>query len=88
MWVIANEFKVLKLEIEDALDIRVNLHCGQRTGFASQLEFSLLDMIQVEVRVACGMDEIACLQSRNLCHHLEQQGIRCNVERNTQEGVC
>lgn len=86
-WVIALQLKVLELEIKDILDIRIDLHRRQGTRLTGELQLSLLDMVQVEMRVTSGMDELTCLQSRHLCHHLQQQGIRCDVERNAQEEV-
>ena len=44
-------------------------------------------MVQVEMSVARGMDELAGLQAAHLCHHHAQQGVRGNVERHAQEGV-
>ena len=72
MRVVANEFEVLVLEVEEALHIGIDLHRRQWTRLTGELEFRLLDMVQVEMRVACGVDEVACLIARHLCHHLEQ----------------
>ena len=44
-------------------------------------------MIQIEVGVACGVDEVAWLVARHLCHHLEQQGVGGDVEGYAEEGV-
>ena len=87
-WVIALQLKVLELEIKNILDIRIDLHRRQWARLTGELQLRLLDMVQVEMRVTSGMDEVTCLQSCHLCHHLQQQGIRCDVEGNTQEGVC
>ena len=70
MWVVTNEFEVLIMEVEDALDVRINLHCGQGARLTSQLELGLLDVVQVEVRVTSSMDEVARLEACNLRHHL------------------
>ena len=34
------------------------------------------------------MDKLARLQARDLCHHLQKKGIRGNVERHSEKGVC
>ena len=75
------------MEIEDTLYVGVNLHCGQWTRLTGQLQLRLFQVVQVEVCVACGVDEVAHLHIANLCHHLQQQGIRRNVERYAQERV-
>ena len=37
--------------------------------------------------VACRMYEFSRLQATHLRHHLQQQGIRCYVERHAEKGV-
>ena len=37
--------------------------------------------------VAQRVDEVARFQARHLCHHLQQQGIRGDVERYAQKSV-
>ena len=87
MWVVAFETEVLVLEVEDGLDIGVEFHHGQRTGLAGELQPGLLKMVQVEMGVASGVDEITRFIARHLCHHLEQQGVRGDVEWHAEEGV-
>ena len=72
MWIIAYELKILVLEIEEALHIRVDLHRGQGTRLTCQLEFGLFDMVQIEVGVTRGVDEVTRLIARHLCHHLQR----------------
>ena len=90
MWmgIVTDEFEVLVLEVEETLHVRIDLHCGQRTRLTGELEFGLFDMIQVEVGVASGVDEVASLIARHLCHHLEQQGVRGDIKRYSEEGIC
>ena len=72
MWIVADELEVLVLEVEETLYIGVDLHRRQWTRFTGELEFCLFDVVQIEMGVTCGMDEIASLIARHLCHHLEQ----------------
>ena len=88
MWIVVGQRKVLVLEVEDALHIRIDVHLGQWARLTGELKFSLLDVVKVEMRVTCCIDEIAWLQVAYLCHHHGQQCIGGNVERNTEEGVC
>ena len=87
MGIVALEQEVLKLEVEDVLYIGVNLHDGQWTGLARELETGLLEMVQIEMGVACGVDEISGHHVADLCHHLEQQRIGGDVEGYTEEGI-
>ena len=89
MWprIIIFESKILILEIEDVLNVRVEPHCRQMAWFARKLQLHLLYMVEIYVRVACGMDEVAWLQSRNLRHHHQQQGIRRDVERYAEKRI-
>ena len=87
MWVVANEFEIFVMEVEDALDVWINLHRRQGTWLTRQLELGLLNVVQVEVRVTCGMDEVAWFETCDLSHHLKQQGIRGDVEGYAQKGV-
>ena len=70
MWIVSYQLKVFELEVEQVLNIRVNQHLGQRTRLAGELQLSLLNVIQIQVGIACGMDKVASLEASNLCHHL------------------
>ena len=39
------------------------------------------------MRVARGVYKVAGLEPGYLCHHLQQQGVACYVERHTQKSV-
>ena len=56
--VVAFEGKVLVFEIEDGLHIGVDAHCGKRAGLTGELLADLIEMVQVDVGVAGGVDEI------------------------------
>ena len=88
VWVVAFKQEVLVVEVEDALHVGIDFHRGQGTRLTGQLEFGLLDVIQIKMRVTRRVDEVTGTETRHLCHHLEQQRIRGNVERYAQEGVC
>ena len=87
MWVVVGQRKVLVLEVEDALHIRIDVHLGQWARLTGELKFSLLDVVKVEMGVARCIDEIAWLQIAHLRHHHGKQRIGGNVERHTEEGV-
>ena len=68
--VVANEFEVFVVEVEDVLDVGVDLHDGQGTRVAGELQTGLLEVVQIEVGVARSMDKVAWFEACDLCHHL------------------
>ena len=88
MEIVVDQFKVLVLEIEEALDIGIEFHLRQGTGLTGQLELRLFDVVQIEMGITRGVDEVACLKACDLCHHLQQKGVGGDVEGYTQERVC
>ena len=85
--VVVFELEVFILEIEDALHLRIDAHHRQGSRRTRELQPGLVEMVQIEMSIARGMDEVAGLQPRHLCHHLEEQGIRSDVEGYPKEGV-
>ena len=83
MWVVTNEFEVLVMEVEDALDVRINLHRGQGARFARELQLGLFDVVQIKVRIACRVDKVTWFEACHLRHHLQQQRVRGNIKRHT-----
>ena len=57
--VVALEGEVLIDEIEDRVDLRIEAHRGQRARRAAELQPRLFEVVQVEVRVAERVDEVA-----------------------------
>ncbi len=88
VWVVVGEGEVFELEVEDTLDFGIDVHLWQLTRLACELQTCLLEMIEVEVGVACCIDEVACFEACHLCHHHEQKAVGCDVEWYSQEGVC
>ena len=85
--IVINKREVLKLEVKQVLHIRVDEHLRQSTRVAGELQLHLLNMIEVDMRIAKGVHEVTCLQARHLRHHLQQQCIRCDIEWHTQEDI-
>ena len=59
-------------EIEERFHIGVQPHHGQRPRFARQLLVGLFHVVQVEVRVAERMDELAGFEAAYLRRHQRQ----------------
>lgn len=87
MRIVSGELEVLELETEQVFHIRVQFHPGERARFTRQLQTHLVEMVGVNMRVAQRMDEISGLQPRYLSHHLQQQGIRGDIEGDTQKNI-
>jgi hypothetical protein len=86
-WIVIGEFEVFVTEGEEVLDVGVDVHLWQWARGAGELQLGLLKVVEIEVGVARGMDEVATLESAHLCHHLEQKGIGGDIEGHSEEGV-
>ena len=86
--IISLQMKIFVLEAEQILYLGVNNHLRQRSRFARQLQFYLLQMVQIDMCVAERVNEIAALQSCHLRHHPEQKGIGSDIKRHAEEYIC
>lgn len=61
MWmrVIALEGEIIVFKVEKIVDGGVDYHLGQRSRLPGELQTCLVEMIDVEVRIAEGMHEVA-----------------------------
>src|SRR5665811_2131501 len=60
---------------------------GEGSGLSRQLQPGLVEMVEVEVRVTEGVDEVARLELADLRDHPRQQRVGGDVERHTEEDV-
>ena len=90
MWVrvVVFQLEVFKFEVKNIFHIGVNHHAGQGAWFATELQTCLLQVILIQVGVACGVHEFSWFQTADLCHHHEQQSVTCNIKWHAQEGIC
>ena len=63
------------------------MHHGQLARRARELQFHLLKVVAIDVRVAKGVDELSGLQTGHLRHHEQQQRVTGDVEWHAQEQV-
>ena len=87
MRIVVFECEVLIFEVEDALHVGIDAHCGQLARVAFQLFLHLLEVVGVDMRVAESMHKFSGFKSGDLCHHHEQQGVGSDVERHAEEDV-
>ena len=67
--VITLQLEILIFEVKYALYIGINDHLGQWTRLAGKLQTGLFQMVQIEVGITCGMDEITRFEACYLRHH-------------------
>ena len=84
---VALEAEMVVAEIGDRAYPRVQVHRRQRSRFARQLLLGLLEVVEVEVGVAEGMDESSGGEVGDLGDHQGQQRIGGDVERHAKEDV-
>ena len=82
-WVrlVAHQFKILVAKTEYIVHIGIDPHLRRVQGFTGQLLVRLLQVIQVQVRIAQGVHKLAGLQAGHLGHHQGEQGVGGDVER-------
>lgn len=81
------ELKIFVAEVENAFYIGIDVHLGQRTGRTAELQTGLIEVVQVKMGVAGGVNKFAGLQISYLGHHLQQKGIAGYVEGYAEEGI-
>ena len=86
--IVVRQLEIFVLESKDVVDGGIDVHFGQRTWFARELQTHLLQMVEIDVGVACRVHEIAGAESADLRHHHREKGITGDVEGNAEEGVC
>ena len=66
--------KIIKREIKYRLHIRVYFHLWQWKWCTLKLQFCLLQMVKIQMRIAKSVYKITQLQTSYLCDHHQQQG--------------
>ena len=87
MRVVVGEREVFEGEGIDIGHCWIEGHRWQGTRFASELQLSLFQVIGIEMEIAKSMDKFTRLVAADLSHHLGQEGVGSDVERNAEEKV-
>src|SRR5215203_3402690 len=82
--VIALDGDVLQVEGVDLLHRGVEPQGRQRPWLPGELEPGLVEVVRVEVRVAEGVHEVSDPEPGHLGHHVGEQGVRRDVERDAE----
>ena len=80
----------LDVVVGEGIDVRdgwVELEGWQWEWRSADLQLGLIEVIVVEVGITKGVDEGARFEPAYLGHHVCQQGIGCNVERDTEKHI-
>lgn len=85
--IISEQLEVLIAEVENVTHLRIEFHLRERTKFARQLQSHLIEMIVVDMRIAERMDKLSCFEPGNVRNHLQQQRVRSDVERHSEENI-
>src|SRR5437660_5026191 len=87
MGLVALEGEVLVLELQQLAARGVEAHARERARGAGELLARLLEMVEIEVRVAEREDELAGLEVGDLRHHQREERVGGDVERHAEEEV-
>ena len=71
IWVVALQLEIFIAEAEEVFDVGVDFHRWQRARRARQLQAGLVEVVELEMGVARGVDEVAWNESANLRCHLQ-----------------
>ena len=85
--VVIHQGEILVLEVEDGLDLGIDQHLRKGPRLAGELEVNLLEVIGVDMGVACRVDELARLQAADLGYHHREEGVGGYIERHSEESV-
>ena len=87
MGLVVPEREIVVREVEDGGDVGIELHRGERIGFARDLLSRLVEVVEIKVRVAERVDEIAGQEAAGPRDHQGEKRIRCDIERDAEEDV-
>ena len=84
---IVNQLEIIEYETENIFLLGIDFNAGQIARAALKLRARLVNMIEIEMRVAQRMHEITGFQIAHLRQHLRQQRIGSNIERHAKENI-
>ena len=87
MGIVIKDGNIVVSEIEQRFHIRVQDEFRQRSRIPRKLQPRLFEMIEIEMRIAERMHEIACFQPAALRDHRRHQGVTCDVEGHAEKDI-
>lgn len=85
--IVADDLKVLELEVVDVRHLSLELQLREWTWRALQLLLQRSHMVQVNVSVAQGVNEVAGRQVGDVSNHVSEESVRRNIERHAEPHV-
>lgn len=80
--------EIVKGEIENIPDLRIDLHLRQWPWISAQLQLYLFHVVVVYMGITEGMNKVSGLESTHLCHHHGEKGVGGDIERYSEKDVC
>mmetsp|Transcript_42750 Transcript_42750/g.106420 ORF Transcript_42750/g.106420 Transcript_42750/m.106420 type:complete len:561 (+) Transcript_42750:336-2018(+) len=84
---VSGECKISKGAALDTRDGIGDIKCGEGPRLALQLLFESVDVVEIHVSIADGVDEVAALEAGEVREDAGKQGVRRDVERHPQAQV-
>ena len=81
------DLDVLISKVVNIGDLRVQLKFWKREGFPCDLEPGLIQMVVVKMGIAQCVDKRSGFEVAYLRHHVGEQCIRCNIERDAEKDI-
>jgi len=80
MELIIHDFEILELVLEQRIGLALDHKPWKRIRSAAQLEVRLLNMVEIQVRIAAGPDKVARFEIALLRDHVGEQCVARNIE--------
>jgi len=85
--VVIPNFDVLETEVVNGFHRGVEFECGKLKGLPGDLQPRLLEVVEVEVAISPGPDELPRLEVADLRHHAGKQAVGGDVEWHSEKGI-
>ena len=84
---VIHQLEIVETEIEQGPDTRIQMHPGQREWLPGELQMRLVQVIEIEVGVPEGVNEIAGPEAGYLRHHQGQQAVTGDIEWHAEKDI-
>src|SRR3954447_23064153 len=87
MRLVALKREIFIAKRKQVVDSGIEFHARHSPRLARKLQTRLVDVVEIEMRIAQRMDELAWPIAGDLCNHHRQQSVGGDIEWNSQEYV-
>ena len=85
--VVIPNFDVLEIEVVNGFHRGVELECGKLEGLPGDLQPRLLEVVEIEVAISPGPDELPRFEVADLRNHAGKQAVGGDVEWHSEKGI-